>query len=133
MKGQASLEYLLLCLVALSMLALSFSALIAIREAALRGASALEFEKSASMLGIAAREACALGSGNGREMRIESPVDTESFKAGSGWVVRITPSESGGRNMSVVRPCQCEVESLGGISGLVYVKNEDGKIRIRGR
>ncbi len=79
-------------MVALSMLALSFSALIAIREAALRGASALEFEKSASMLGIAAREACALGSGNGREMRIESALDTESVKADSGWIVRIIPS-----------------------------------------
>jgi hypothetical protein len=131
MKGQASLEYLLLCLIALSMLALSFSALIGIREAAGRGASAIAFGNSASMLGTTAREVCALGSGNGREMRIHDPLTVESEKADEGWLVRFSPSN--GQNSSVVRPCPCEVETQDGISGLVYVKNEGGKIRIRGR
>jgi hypothetical protein len=131
MKGQASLEYLLLCVIALSMLALSFSALIGIREAAGRGASAIGFSKSASVIGTAASEVCALGSGNGREMRIDAPLNSESEKADEGWIVRFTPSD--GQNISLLRPCHCEVDTLEGVSGLVYMKNENGKIRIRGR
>jgi len=128
-KGQASLEYLLLSAIALALLMVSASALIGIRDMAVRGAAAASFHSNAGSLSSAASEVCALGDGNGREMDLAAEISIYSEKADEGWLVRF----SGPGNESLVQPCRCEVEETQGFSGLVYVENEDGKIVIRER
>jgi hypothetical protein len=129
MKGQASLEYLLISVVAISLLILSASALYGIREMAIKGAAAAAFRSAAVMLADSGSEVCSLGDGNGRELSLAQAVSVESEKGEEGYVVRY----SGAGNESLVRPCPCAVEETQGLSGLVYVENEDGKIKFIGR
>lgn len=132
MKGQASVEYLILGLVALSMLALSLTALSTIRDSALGGMAEMEARESASMLARSVRAVCALGSGNGREISIRGPgAGIESEKADLWWAVRISPI--GLENAGIVLQSPCQVEGSENVSGTVYVKNEGGKIRITRR
>lgn len=127
MKGQLSLEYLLLAMAALSMLALSALALSEIKKSADAGLGAMRFRMDASALAVSISEVCSLGDGNGRELRLGGPVAVESEKAGEGWVVRLS-----GGGSSVVRESACE--ALGGNGGgLVYVENEKGAVTVRGR
>lgn len=132
MKGQASIEYLILGLLALSMLALSLTALASIRDSAIKGIAVTEAGGSASMLMNAMREACALGTGNGREVRIGGSVlVVNSEKADAGWIVRISMESN--PEALIVRQCPCQAEGSEGLSGTVFVKNEGGKIRITRR
>jgi hypothetical protein len=128
MRGQASLEHLLLTLIALALLTASASALLAIRDMAMRGIAQARFHAFASAFSQAANELCALGSGNGREMDFPEGTRIESDGAGNGWVFRLS-SGSG----AFVRGCRCEVEPAGDVSGLAYVENKEGKITIRER
>jgi hypothetical protein len=129
MKGQASLEYLLVTIVAVSMLIISASALYGIREMAVQGAAAAAFRSQAAMMADAGNEVCALGDGNGRELSLAQAVSVESEKDEEGYLARY----AGAGNVTLVRPCRCAVEETKGLSGLVYLENEDGKIKIRER
>lgn len=126
LMGQASLEYLLVSVVAVSLLVVSASALYGIREMAIQGAAAAAFRSAAVMLADAGSGVCSLGDGNGRELSLAQAVSVESEKGDEGYVVRYT----GAGNESLVRPCPCVVDDAQGLSGLVYVENEDGKIKI---
>ncbi|MCI0504298.1 hypothetical protein L0Y65_06345 [Candidatus Micrarchaeota archaeon] len=128
-KGQASLEYLLISAVALSLLAFSASALVGIRDMALEGAAAASFRSGAISLANAISEACAMGDGNRLEVALGEAVSVESHMGDGGWMARFT----GAGNDSLVRPCRCEVKEARGLSGPIYVENEDGKITIRER
>ena len=127
MKGQLSLEYLMLALLALSMLAISALSLAEIKESAERGAGAMRFRMDAAALAAAAAEVCALGDGNGRELRLGGRVAVESEKAERGWVVRLSDGDR-----SLVRESACEAQG-GKNEGIVYVENEGGVVTVRGR
>lgn len=127
MKGQLSLEYLLLALVALSMLALSALALSEIKKSADAGFGSMRFRMDASAVAAAISEVCALGDGNGRELRLGGPVTIDSAKAEQGWIIRLS-----GGGPSLVRTGACEAQG-GKKEGLVYVENENGLVTVRGR
>ena len=128
MRGQASVEYLLLSLVGISILSFSILALAQVKDSADGNARLLGFRYSSASLGNAIREVCALGDGNGRELSLDSELSIESEKADEGWVVRFS-----GRNLSSVRASPCEVEAEEGLSGRVYVENEEGTVAITAR
>ncbi len=127
MKGQLSLEYLLLAMAALSMLALSALALSEIKKSADTGFGSMRFRMDASALAASISEVCALGDGNGRELRLGGPVAVESAKTDEGWAFRLSDGAS-----SVVRESACEARG-GRNGGLVYVENEKGAVTVRGR
>jgi hypothetical protein len=139
-RGQASLEYLAISLVALALVSVSAFALTGIRGYAERASGDFSFRASALSLANAISGVCALGSGNGRSVVLEAPVSVEYSDS----MVRI----SGGDGASLVRPAKCGISvrggygawedgalpgAAGGLSGLVYVKNEDGNVILTAR
>jgi hypothetical protein len=127
MRAQASMEYLLISVVSLSLISISALSLLAIKETSSQGRETLVFRNSADSLSIAASELCALGSGNGREVLLQAEIAVESENTEEGWLSRFSDG-----NRSLVRKTYCEIES-GRWAGLVYAENEDGKIRLTER
>lgn len=121
MKGQVSIEYLILMLVSLSLLSISVFALFNIKSYAAKNTNLFMFKSSALSLSTAIREVCALGSGNVRSVDISVPLSIEFENS----LVRFSAS-----NSSIILPSHCEVESYGEVSGTAYVKNRDGIIFI---
>jgi len=128
MLGQASMEYLLLSLVSLSLLSVSVLALGAIKDSSEKGLSLALFRDSALSLLNTANEVCALGDGNGREIALDADLSVESEETDEGWLVRFHSGDD-----SLVRAAYCEIEAKQGLSGVVYVENDEGKIRLTGR
>lgn len=123
-RGQASLEYLVLSLVALALLSVSVFALASLRGYADKAAGDFSFRSSALSLANAISEVCALGSGNGRSLALGAPVSVEYADS----VVRIS-----GGSAPVLRPARCAVDAADGLHGIVYVKNEGGRITLTER
>lgn len=127
MKGQLSLEYMVLALAALAMLSASVLTLSAVKRSAEGASGSLRFESDATALSNAMGEVCALGGGNGREVRLSAPLRLEARSTGQGWAVRLSSGDG-----SIVRESLCLVPE-GEVSGKVYVKNEKGEVVFRGR
>ena len=64
MRGQLSLEYLIIAVVALALIAVSISALTKIRSDADIAYNNIKFKSTAENIFIAVDEVCALGNGN---------------------------------------------------------------------
>jgi len=128
MRAQASLEYLLLAGIALVLLSFSVVALISIRDGAEKSFAAFRFRSSSLALSNAINELCALGTGNGREMRLNTNVSVDSVKGDNEWLVRF--SDNG---LSMVRKSRCDVGAAGRLEGTVYAENDEGRIRITER
>lgn len=126
MRAQASLEYLMLSAVALALLSASVVALGSIKESSDRGLSAFSFRSSALALSNAINELCALGDGNGRELRLTSGVSVQSEKADEGWVVRFSDAGTG---LSLARKSRCEAADAELPEGTVYAENTGGAIK----
>ena len=121
MRGQISLEYLVLSLVAISLLSLAVFALLNLRDYSASASGTLMFRSSALSLSNAISETCALGSGNSRSVLLKAPLSVEYQEQ----MVRFS-----GSNLSIVEPSRCEVEAVEGLEGLVYVENDGGVITI---
>jgi len=129
LRGQASAEILVLSLVSLSMLSISIFALSGIRAGAEGGIADAAFRMSSDSLAGAAREVCALGAGNLREVRTPGGLSIEAEPEGPGMVFRI--SGGPGRSKAYYSPCPIDAEETA--DSLLVIENKDGKIRIRGR
>jgi len=128
MKGQASLEYLALFLVALSLLSVSVLALASIKDSSGDELRLLAFRSSATSLAYAMDEACALGDGNRRAVSVRTPLSLEMRKAEDGWLARFSAEGT-----SMVRPLPCRAQDTDFAAGVVYVENEKGEIIFRGQ
>jgi len=120
-KGQVALEYLVLSLVALALLALSITALMNIRSYAAHSTNVFQFRSSAEELANAMAETCALGDGNGRTIHLSAPLAIE----GQEGMVRFS-----GAGITLVRKSACGVQEGQQPEGDVYVENEKGVIKI---
>ncbi len=105
MKGQLSLEYLVVSVVALGLLAISLTALSAVRENSARSFSLLEFRNDADRISASVNEACALGEGNYIAVHIHTPV---SVSCSDG----IMTVSSEGHSKSFDVPCDVEGAEL---------------------
>ncbi len=123
MKGQVTIEYLLVTLVALTLLSFSLHALISANNAQQAGYKKAMFLSDASDLSHAMKEVCVLGDGNSRKIQLKSEVEI----GGSGKAITI--KESGG-NGTHSEELPCSFSSSGTFSGLVYVRNKGGSIRV---
>ncbi len=128
MFGQVTMEYLVLSLVAISMLAVSLSALIAIKDSSARLVDdGLLFRLSAQKLGNAISEVCAMGSGNRRVVALDSQLAIETETADDGSVVRFRNSAS-----SLVSHSLCPVIAASAqLEGGVIVENVGGEVALR--
>lgn len=117
-NGQASLEYLIIALVVLSILGVSLAALQIIRSNAERSYGQLLSEHDARLVTDTAAQLCLLGPGNSRQIKLEKSLRMHSD---AGELVL----ESGGFSLQRPLPCQAVAASL---SGDIILKNEGGRI-----
>ncbi len=92
MKGQVTVEYLLLFSVGLVLIAFSVGALVVIRDAETQLTSSEKAKIAVSSLKSAGDEVCALGDGNSRIVGLGWEVDLEC----SGDVIKATVGEQSG-------------------------------------
>jgi len=126
MRAQASLEYLLLACIALSLLSVSVLALTGIRGSAEQGFETFQFQSSSLALSNAINELCASGNGNGREVRLAANISVESVPGDNEWLVRFSNG-----NLSMVRASRCDVSAVRVPAGAIYAKNEEGEIILK--
>lgn len=117
MKGQLSLEYLLVSVVALAMLSISAAALLEVKDFSERRMDDFRSRSSAIALADAVEEVCALGNGNQRTVVLHSRISAD-------WNGELAIG-----NMS--RDVACEVLPADDLEGAVLVKNNNGMIKIR--
>ncbi|MBD3398181.1 hypothetical protein GF412_03245 [Candidatus Micrarchaeota archaeon] len=121
MKGQVTVEYLLLFSVGLVLIAFAVGALVVIRDAEASLTSLEKAEIAVSSLKYAGDEACALGDGNSRVVELGWEVELGC----SGDVLKATVGEQG----AVASLEHCDVSCYG--SGHTFtVSNEYGKVRV---
>jgi hypothetical protein len=128
MKAQASLEYLLLTVVALSLVSISAMALMGLKDSAEDEAAMLRFRGSSDSLAGAIRSVCALGSGNQREVALDEAMSVYSEGNGEGYLVRFS-----GAGISVVKESRCRLDCPPVLEGRLIVKNEGGVVSVRGQ
>ncbi|MEM4272303.1 MAG: hypothetical protein QXH30_01825 [Candidatus Bilamarchaeaceae archaeon] len=121
MRGQASIEYLILFSVGLALIAFSVGALAMIKTAESQLADLEKARIAAAQLRGAGDEACALGDGNAREIELGWSVELE---CGSEATVK-----AGGQGAGFALE-HCEI-SCSPISGKRFaMRNEGGEIKI---
>lgn len=125
LKGQITLEYMVLSLVVLSMLAISVSTLIEIQGTSSEALDNIMFRKSALDLHSTVEEVCALGVGNQREVYLSRGM---IVSGGSGNI--LFQNDTIG-DMSLELLCSKDISSSGSLSGTVMVINNEYEIEIR--
>ncbi len=139
LKGQASLEYLLISLIGLALLSLSVVSLKGIASSAFNGGSAIAFRDSALQLATAIDEVCLLGNGNGQTVVLPMALSIYSEQTseqngdadldGGAWAVRFSSANG---NFTTVRLSHCELsEQDAEIKEKIYIKNTGGKISLQ--
>lgn len=125
MRAQVTVEYLLLSVVALSLIAFSIVALAHIRDSAAKAQAVFEFKSSATDLANAINEACALGYGNSRLVYLKREMAVTGGGGSRLYYAKFTDADS---SLSLSKETFCEVVDAAGLFGKVEVKNENGKI-----
>lgn len=123
MRGQITLEYMVLSLVVVALLAIALSALIQIRENSNKAMDIVLFKSAARDLYNAIDEACAMGDGNSREVFLKKEVivnDGVEFLELSSPLSHVEGA--------VKYRCPCSVDSGDTLSGNVVVTNNEGEI-----
>jgi len=122
MKGQLSMEYLMLFFVTLILLSISAFALLEIKSYSEILSKKIAFKYSAVSLGNAINEICVLGNGNSRFVLIYEEILVETEED----VLILTSADA-----SYKKQIFCETENTEISKGGVYVENENGIIEIR--
>ncbi|MEM4335555.1 MAG: hypothetical protein QXY61_00975 [Candidatus Anstonellales archaeon] len=120
MKGQVTVEYLLITLIALTLLSFSLNVLTNANNAQQSGYERAKFLSDANDISHAMKEVCVLGDGNSRKINLK----TEIKISGKETVV----IEGMYENLTHQEEIPCDVSSSGTFSGTVYVKNDGGSI-----
>jgi len=126
MKGQASIEYLILSAVGIGLISLSLFSLSGIKSAMDRNIELSRFRDSSMMLQNAILGVCSAGSGNERKVDLAVPLSVRSEEFENGWVVGYS-----GPNLSRADFSPCPVIGEGSLGSAALVKNEEGKVRVR--
>ncbi|MCC7569723.1 class III signal peptide-containing protein [Candidatus Micrarchaeota archaeon] len=122
MKGQVSLEMLIVFAVFLVVIAFSLSSLSTMMKRNVETYNKMEFKMVGGDIANAAENACILGHGNVRKVKIPVEVDISYDYSNNEIVIE-------GENDIFARYIPCEIEKTR-IEGTVYVKNIQGKIYI---
>jgi uncharacterized protein (UPF0333 family) len=127
MKGQISLEYLVLFLLFLSLLSLSLLSLNSILDGASISFSSSKFASFSKNLEKNMASVCSFGDGNSVSIDADSDFSLSSvFDSSSNvYVIRISSS-----NFSHAFESYCEIENKNLKNGNYILKNENGKIII---
>ncbi|NYZ77459.1 class III signal peptide-containing protein [Candidatus Micrarchaeota archaeon] len=124
MKGQITLEYMVLSLVVIALLSIAITALITIRDNSDKALDVVLFKSSARDLYNAMEEVCAMGDGNSMEVYLKKDV---SVSDAGGYLEFSSPLPH--VNGTIKYESFCVLESdADSLSGNVVVYNNEGKI-----
>jgi len=119
MKAQISIEYLLLSVVTLAVLAISVGALLKIKDNAEKSQGLLLLKNDADNIYNSMQEVCAMGSGNIRTLGLSQNVHLESnskyLSISNMWT-------------SIPKNLSCECTADGWFEGNIVLSNNNGKI-----
>jgi len=118
MRGQITLEYMTVSLVALVLLSLAVGSLYKIKEMADSSYELMEFKASAEKIHSVSKELCAMGDGNLREIEVDVPVKVDE----NGGIVRYSNMDN-----SIVKETNCRI-SMNAVEGRITLKNKKGTI-----
>jgi len=118
MKGQITLEYLVISLVALVLLSIAFTALFKIKEMSDASYELIQFKGAVERIHSASKELCALGDGNSREIDVVTLVKIEMH----GDNVKYSHGDH-----SIVRKLDCNL-NFNSVEGEITLRNMDGNI-----
>lgn len=122
MKAQISIEYLLLSVVALALLAISIGALLNITKDAEKTQGLLLLKNDAEGIYYSMQEVCAMGNGNIRTILISQNI---YLKSSSKYLSISNRWASIPKNLS----CECKVD--GWFEGNVIIGNDNGNIFVK--
>lgn len=123
-KGQITIEYLVLSVVALALLSISIAILIQISKTSQQAMDNIVFRKSALDLHAAVEEVCALGAGNSRTITIKTNMTVSK----SGENIVFENERSGSIRLELVCPYGISAGRLE--SGAVAVASKKDEIEI---
>ena len=123
MRGQISLEYLIIAIIALALVTLSLSSLNKIKSNADQSYATLKFKSLAQDIFNAFDELCALGNGNSRPLQISMPASVESDTKNDVSFVTVY-----GSNISLSHETKCESSLSGTFENEIVLANDNGKI-----
>lgn len=121
MRGQLSLEYLLLSSIALTLLFISISTLIYLKEYGDKSISKLIWRNTANEIMYSVKSVCILGSGNSRSISSNSKI-SGIFNEG---ILKISDSQN-----QISDHINCRVANFNLDKGKIAIKNNDGLIEI---
>jgi len=125
-RAQITVEYLLLSAIALALITFSVFALARIKDSSEKAYDAIAFRSSATDLGNAMDEACALGNGNSRVVALKRVIDAEGgLTAGGARYALMRDSVS---NLTMLKTAFCDIAGAAGLVGKTEVRNENGVI-----
>ena len=123
MRGQISLEYLLIAIIAIALVSLSVSVLNKIRTNADESYNNIKFKTLNDDIFNSVDEICALGNGNARSLRLSLPVIIKSGTKGDIYFLTILHDKT-----SMSHETSCEASVDGEFKNEIVIANEDGKI-----
>lgn len=125
LRGQVTLEYILVSLVILSLLSISVFSLMKIKDGSDNMVKIMQFKSDALSVYNAAADVCALGKGNSRVVSISTPM-TVSFEANGKLLV------FGYNGNEIVKTLECPLPTLTQdlATGKLTIENLDGEIEI---
>ena len=118
MKGQVTLEYMTVSLVALVLLSLAVGSLYKIKEMSDSSYELMGFKASAEKIHSTSKELCAMGDGNSREIDVKVPVEVEEYED----IIRYSNMDN-----SIIKESHCRM-SMGVVEGRITLKNKKGTI-----
>ncbi len=125
LKGQLSFEYLLIALIALTLVTISFAALSKIRE---NGEKQYQLQKTKAFsleFFTTLDELCALGNGNSRTLSVSKTFGVSSGQTPAGYYSSLS---DGDNSFSHITPCEIKIKRT--ITGEITLINNNGKIEI---
>lgn len=123
MRGQISLDYLIIALISLSLVSISFIALNKIRTSADKTYDTIKFKSIAEDIFIASDELCALGNGNSRSLGLPFSVSIISNLEDKFSFLTILHE-----NNSFSHKVNCKVSINGDFSENLKIINRNGEI-----
>ncbi len=124
MKGQLTIEYLFLALIALALISISFTALLKIKDAGERIYHLELFKSGALDIYNSGEELCAMGSGNSMKLRIREGI---LVSYGGGEAVFSNPE----LNFSISKKTACAYSQADmAADSEIEIQNEGGEIKI---
>jgi uncharacterized protein (UPF0333 family) len=125
MRGQITLEYMLLSLVVLALLSISITALLNIKDNSDEAMNIVFFKSSARDIHNAVEAVCALGDGNSREVTLKHEVEIDYMGGYLEYYADGMPS-------TLKYETKCDVYlAETSFRGKVTVSNDDGTVEIR--